>query len=842
MHPDKFLGRASKSAPMMLDSERAEQMQRMNSVLCDKRRDAVDARKTSGIELVWMQCEEATLGIDDMNRHEFSDAKWAKPTSMVGPLTSSKQRVDDSRSNAYVMLTSRYVFGATAKVCEIILPIDDKAFSLKPMPNPDLIDQAQDDTPLVDHNQQPIMAPPPSAAASPQMPSPGGMPGQAAPTAAPTGPQQMTGGDVAQQQLDAATASADKAETRIYGWMTQSKYPAEARKVIGDSARIGVGCMKGPFPVARKSKSLSKDGDSIKLNMEMKLEPSLCWVDPWNLFPDDACGEDIHSGDHIWERDFLSSKKLRALKDEPGYLASAIDLVLAEGPGKVFAENDSPSNVEKNKRKRYEIWYYYGTLKRADMDLLNPEDSADLDDDQEEVYAIISMVNDTIIRAVINPLDSGRFPYDTFAWSRRPGHWAGKGVAEQMSMPQRQVNAATRALLNNAGISAGPQIVIDQLGIMPANGDWKITPNKFWYKTSDSSGSARDAMFAIDIPNVTDKMMKIIDYGMKLAEESTGIPLISQGQTGPSSPETFGAAELQDNNAHTWLRHIASGWDDQIGEPKVDSLYEWLLLDPEVPDDEKAEYEIDAQGSTAMVERAIQQNVILGLLKASENPAFKLNPEKLMATYLRGNRMDPGKIQYSQAEQQAMSQQPPAPPVQVQVAQVRNQGALQVAQAKSQADAQQQQADLAHESGQLQNGSSSPHIVAAQAKIAEAQIRARSEQVIEQSRAAAEQQYAATEASVARDAHQTAIQELQLKREIAILEYTSKQNITIQQAQDQLRNTALVEQTKRQVAAADLQARMTESQTGRDHEMDQHVSNQNHEINMKALDSTGPEA
>ena len=65
----------------------------------------------------------------------------------------------------------------------------------------------------------------------------------------------------------------------------------------------------------------------------------------------------------------------------------------------------------------------------------------------------------------------------------------------------------------------------------------------------------RDAFVAVLIPNVQQEMMATIMYGMKLAEEASGIPLVTQGQDGATTPQTFGQAELQNNNAHAWLRN-----------------------------------------------------------------------------------------------------------------------------------------------------------------------------------------------------------------------------------------------------------------------------------------------
>ena len=113
--------------------------------------------------------------------------------------------------------------------------------------------------------------------------------------------------------------------------------------------------------------------------------------------------------------------------------------------------------AQKKDKHRYEIWYYYGSIKRTALEAANVEVT---DDSKEEIFAIITMVNDTVIRATINPLSSAKFPYNVHAWSRRNGHWAGVGIAEQVSVPQRMVNALTRAMMNNAGLASGLQITL----------------------------------------------------------------------------------------------------------------------------------------------------------------------------------------------------------------------------------------------------------------------------------------------------------------------------------------------------------------------------------------------
>lgn len=838
MHPDKFIEKfkgACGCEPDISVEERADLLQVLSLSVAAKRKAAVDARKSSGIETIWINCEEAYLGIDDANRHEFSDAKWAKPMSTEGPLTSNKISGGQPRSTAFVRLTSRYVDHAAAKLAEILLPIDDKAFSFEPTPNPDLIKKLDNNKPL-QHPEtgQPIMTPaPPQVGAAPPTGLPPGSPApapfQGAPSAAPGVPPApgvapvpgqppspalipVTGGDLLKMVNDQASDAAKKAETRIYDWMVESQYPAETRKVIHDAARLGVGVLKGPYPEIRTSKAITrskkgkKDKDVLELRIEKKVVPAVKWIDPWNFFPDEACSENIHDGNIVFERDYLSKKGLRELKKDPTYLADMIDKVLEEGPGKIYMEGRDRLNSEKVNKKRFEIWYCTGMQKRKDMVLAGAEGADQIPKDVEEVPAIVTMVNTTVIKAVMHPLDSGNFPYHVIPWSRRPGSWAGVGVAEQIDMPQKMVNASTRALLNNAGLSSGVQIVMDQTGIKPADGSWVLTPNKIWYKTGESNvPDVRAAFFAVIIPSVQKEMMGIIEYGMKLAEESTSIPMVTQGLQGPSVPETFGAAQLQDNNAHTWLRSIGYRYDDCITEPLVNDFYEWLLLDEEVPDDEKGDYYINAHGSAAMIERAIQEQTLLGMFQAVANPAFSIDPKKLFIEYLKAKRIDPRGIMLSEEDQKKQDEAPPTPPIQIQVETLRGQNDLALVNAKAQADLQAAQAAPP----------STGAVPQADHTIDVENLKAATAIKVQEAKSQAELARAQKDLEIATQNGQFKIKELELQREIALLQYAHEKEMKLNDVKAELAKAAMDSQTKRDLATAEIQLAKNENASNR---------------------------
>ncbi len=464
---------------------------------------------------------------------------------------------------------------------------------------------------------------------------------------------------------------------------------------------------------------------------------------------------------------------MRDLKKIPGYIETQIDKVLLDGPDKSNDDRSQNSRDAATRKGRFEVWYYYGMLDADEMDCIckaaNAEPSP-TDKPKKQIYAIVTLINESIIRATINPLDSGSFPYHSVPWQRRAGHWAGIGVPEQGRAPQKMVNAATRAMLNNAGKSAGSQIIIDRSAVKPADGSWAFTPDKFWEKTGDSPGDdVRKAMQIFEIPNVTAELMTIIEFGMKLMEESTSIPLITQGQSGPTTPDTFGAAQLQNNNATQLLRSIGGAFDDYITEPVVRQSYEWLLLDPEVPDDEKGDFTINAHGSIALVEQAIQDQFLSQIGALVLNPAYGCDPKKYAKLLFKSKRIDPAQIQYTEEEQARIDSQPPTPPPPVQVAEINSKTALTVATMKQGVD--------------QQNAASEERV-------------AQAVQELEGVKVNAENQRTATDATIK-------LHELHTMREIALLEHATKRGMTIAQINAELAKTAMTLDTQKQLNATD---------------------------------------
>lgn len=677
------------------DDEKAKRLAALADRLVTLRKEAVEGRKATGIEDVWKAAEEAYLGIDDVNRAQWDKAQWAKPTSMQGPLTRTATGDDtDTRSTVFIPLTARYVDAGHAKVSELLLPMDDKPFAFDPTPVPELI-AARDMLKQVMQNggELPPMPAQPMAQAVSQAVAPEGlMTGQPAAATQPVPQTPQDAFAAAKEAVAKATASAKAAEKRIYDWIVEAKHATEMRKVLFDSARIGVGILKGPFVESRTSTATVRDAEgNIAIEIKQERKPGERHVDPWNFFPDPACGEDVTKGSYAFERDYMSPSQIKRLPDVGGYLPDQIEAVLLEGPSKCYMTEDGQINPNaindpKIKARRFELFHFYGEISAEDLMVAN-ERLASKVSRRESYHVTATLINDRVVRVVLNPLETGRMPYRVFPWRRRSGHWAGVGIAEQCVPAQVICNGATRAMLTNAGQSAGVQLIIDRTSIVPVDGKWIITPNKVWVKKSDATiDDMTKAFTSVEIPMRQEQMMAIIEYSFRIAEESTNIPLISQGQSGATTPDTYGAAALQNNNANQLLRNIATTCDDCITEPLITDYYEWLLLDPDVPVEEKGDFKINAHGSSALVERAIQDQVIQQLVEPSLNPAFELSPARVMEEYLKSKRIDYRSLKLTDQEKAEMAKRQPPPAPAVQAAQIRAQAQLRAAQMAQQTD------------------------------------------------------------------------------------------------------------------------------------------------------------
>lgn len=658
----------------MKEEEQTDRNLRLDAIgdkIAELRDEAVECRKTSGFEQQWQEDEDYYSGLDEHNR---DIENYIKPRSVSGGLRPRREDNDDTRCTAFANLTRQFVDSASARACDILLPPNEWNFTIKPTPVPEFDEHEEDDTPML---------------------------------LGPDGQPTASVGDVIKDRNKRMGLIADKSKRRIQDWLTECFFKSESAKVIEGGSMVGVGIMKGPVPDTKNTKRFS-DGALI---IEQTVQPVSKRVDHWDFYPDMNCGENIQDGDYVFERDHMTARQLRALKGSGlGYIDESIDRVLKEGPNK----DNTERQVRTKDTDKFAVWYYYGNLKIKDLMELDDDCVCEEEEMEDTVPVVAVLVNDTVIKGYASPFETDGYPFDVFVWQRVSGQPFGVGVARQARTAQRQINAAFRALMDNMGASAIPMLGIMRGAIEPADGDWKVRSGKLWY-LRETSGitDLNQAIQSIELPTRQEELQAIIELGARMMEDATGVSTLLQGDQGDNT-KTVGGMSMLHENASSLLRRYTRNYDNQITIPHITRYYDYLLSDPEVPDEEKGDLDIEAVGSTHLVERHLQTMQLPMILQLSQDPRYEKSPKKTFDEVLRAYRFDPAKFEMDEEEKQALQQQqePPAPQVQaaqiraetdLQKAQLKQQSDMQLTQFKQQADAQKVMLDVDRDTAHLQS-------------------------------------------------------------------------------------------------------------------------------------------
>jgi hypothetical protein len=584
------------------DRKQGEERDRLYAMFAQMRDKWVQWRATSGdVEKRWRQNAQLYFGEHTNSTGEFEN------TLRNGPPARKVQ--DGARSRVVINIVRPKVDQAIARMCEILFPVDDRNWGIRPTPMPELADMTGSDAPTYDPR-----------------------------TKQPTG---FTARQEAEAIMQAAKEAAEAMERSIDDSLTECKFNGESRKMIDDYVRLGTGVLYGPFPSRQTSKVWIPQADGTQVfQVNESIVPASQRLDPWDVFFDPSCGNDHQAGRGFFFRRMVNRKQLRKLVGLPGYDEDAIRAVLMTPPMRLrVAEGRVLRDMLQE--DSYEMWTYHGEIEPEEMEVLSSRTGDPLTDVD---FGVLVIVNDKVIGAMQSWVVDRTLPVDVACWRKADDSPFGYGLPDELEHQQRVVNAAWRQVMDNGRTALGGQIVIKKGMIIPQNGSYEITPNKVWL-AKDELDDVRAAMTVFEFSSHLQELLSIAQTAMQVSDMETGMPQLMGGERG-SAPETVGGMVMLYNNANSVLRQRVKVYDDGITRPHLGRYYDWKMAndpDPAI----KGDFEVDARGSTALIERDIQNQALLNLAAITNNPryiphlrereelkailkAFKVNPEELM--------------------------------------------------------------------------------------------------------------------------------------------------------------------------------------------------------------------
>lgn len=623
--------------------ERIERVQIFGSKIMAKANEAVSKRAT--LEQRW---------IEDLQQYE----------GRYDAAAEAAIKADPTKSGVFVNLTRRNTNDAESRVSDLLFPTDDKNFGIDPTPVPQLSSAR--------HN------------------------------AAANGEQEII--DTIDATLEKAKKAAKEMEREIDDQLTEADYSSKAREALHEAALYGTGILKGAVVIGKTRKAWKTITDesgkhaSVLETVEEKVA-TVQHVSVWNYFPDPAATK-MEDREYDLERHYMTKKQLSDLRRSPSFIKDEIKELLADGFGKNNSDNGSLSQMRVISglegttflNNRYEVWEYHGAVDHEDLEDLGVE----IDEERGEYDCVVFVCNNRVIKAVLNPLDSSDHPYSVMNWQVDASSIFGKGIPRLMRDSQGVINAAWRTLMENTGVSATSQIVIDRKAISPENGKWEIVKGKVWLK-KDQNVPINAAFQTFDIPSHQAELMNLIEVASKLSDEEISLPRLMYGESAGASAQTMGGMAMQMNATNVVLRRIIKNWDDHVTRPMIGRFYDWNMQFSD-KEDIKGDYSVKARGSSALLIKEQQAQSLMTLLQiASTNPiAAELTefPE-LYKHIIKSMHLDStGIIKTDEAikaaQEQAQQQQGQADPA-MQIAQMKLQGEQQILQMRIQSEQQLEQ-------------------------------------------------------------------------------------------------------------------------------------------------------
>jgi len=412
-----------------------------------------------------------------------------------------------------------------------------------------------------------------------------------------------------------AMIAAKSMEKQIMDQLQESHANKHLRSTAFEMALFGTGVMKGPFAVDKEYPNWDEEGEYSPV---FKTIPQVSHVSVWNFYPDPD-STNIDQAQYVIERHKMSRSELRALKRRPYFRDNVIEEVITEGENytKKYWEDDLIDYNQDSYVERFEVLEYWGML---DTELLEqqgitiPKELKDF----EELQANVWVSGSRLLRVVLNPFKPSKIPYMAAPYELNPYSFFGVGLAENMDDTQTLMNGFMRMSVDNAVLSGNLLIEVDETNLVPGQ-DLSVYPGKVFRRQGGAPGQA---IFGTKFPNVSQENLQLFDKARQLADESTGLPSFSHGQTGVQGVgRTASGISMLMNAASGSIKTVIKNVDDYLLKPLGEGLFRFNMqfnFNPEI----RGDLEVHARGTESLMANEVRSQRLMQFLQTASNPAL----------------------------------------------------------------------------------------------------------------------------------------------------------------------------------------------------------------------------
>lgn len=413
--------------------------------------------------------------------------------------------------------------------------------------------------------------------------------------------------------FEPAVLAAKNAEKRIHDQLEESQADIALRSTVFEMCTFGSGAFKGPFAKTKEYPRWNEKGDYDPI---IKQVADVQHVSIWNLYPDPDA-RNITEMETMIERHRMSRSQLRSLKKRPYFRDEVIEKAIEHGSNYIHEwwEDHLTDKSDNRTTDRWEVLEFWGVVD-AEIAKESGLEIPELLDDQDQIQVNAWICNGEVIRLVLNPFNPVRINYYIVPYEHNPYSIFGIGVAENMSDTQLLMNGFMRLAVDNAALSSNVIFEVDETNLAPGQ-DMKLYPGKVFRRQGGAPGQA---IFATKFPNVTNECLQMFDKARQVADEATGLPSYSHGQTDVNGVgRTASGMSMLMSAAAENIKAVVRNIDDYLLAPLGKNMFAFNMqfsFDPK----ELGDVEVVAKGTESLMRNEIRSQKILQFLQITANP------------------------------------------------------------------------------------------------------------------------------------------------------------------------------------------------------------------------------
>lgn len=443
------------------------------------------------------------------------------------------------------------------------------------------------------------------------------------------------------------------------------------RQIVKSACLYGMGVLKGPLVERVDTKRFMPERDETGQTQwteqvwSSDLRPYHEAVSIWDVFPDPGARVPSELR-YVWQMHLMTDRDALELARFPGFDGEALIRYLRNHPDGDADPADWETQVRQLNddnigsagaylRKRYRVLERWGYLSGDELASIGIET-----EQAEQVYpANVWLIGDVIIKAVINPLDGVDIPYFFYPYQQDDTSFWPEGIAYSLRTPQAGINAAVRAMQDNAGAASGPIYAVNTAYLDDDEDPTEMQANRIFLMNKPGM-DIRQMFQAISVPSCIEHNLALSQFWQNAADELS-TPRFNQGDGSvQGAGETASGLSMLMGASNILLKDHIKDFDDCVVAPFIRAMFHWNMKWNE-REEIKGDFEVVASGSQSLIAKEVRQQQIPALISYMSIPQFApyIRPDKLLEVAMEQTDLPAERIlrtedearQYQQEEQ-----------------------------------------------------------------------------------------------------------------------------------------------------------------------------------------------